>query len=246
VSPVRRPEVLYVRSWRRKPPFFELLETVLKIPIHREGWRYIAVAVAINAALFAASLWVGIVFLPITIWCVLFFRDPERKTPHGKGLVISPADGKMLPLVYAVPPPELGLGDTPRARLSIFMDVFNVHVNRMPIDGRVIALNYRHGRFFNASFDKASEHNERMAIRIEPEENRDGSALAVIQIAGLIARRIKCDLFEGQKVRRGERFGIIRFGSRLDVYLPPDATVMVREKQHVRAGETVLAKLVTD
>ncbi len=218
----------------------------MRIPIHREGWRFIFLAVLINTALFAASRWAGLAFLPVTLWCILFFRDPERKTPQGRGLVISPADGKMLPIVNAVPPRELGMGDTPRLRLSIFMDVFNVHVNRMPVNGRVIALSYRHGRFFNASFDKASEHNERMAIRIEPEEKRDGGGLAVIQIAGLIARRIKCDLLEGQAVRRGERFGIIRFGSRVDVYLPPDAKVVVRERQHVRAGETVLAKLFDD
>jgi len=218
----------------------------LRIPIHREGWRFIIAAVVVNAALFALSRWAGLAFLPLTAWCILFFRDPERKTPQGRGLVISPADGKMLPMVRAVPPPELGMGETPRLRLSIFMDVFNVHVNRMPVNGRIVALSYRHGRFFNASFDKASEHNERMAIRIEPEEKRDGGGLAVIQIAGLVARRIKCDLLEGQAVRRGERFGIIRFGSRLDVYLPPDAKVIVRERQHVRAGETVLAKLVDD
>jgi len=218
----------------------------LRIPVHRDGWRFIIAAGILNAALFALSLWAGLAFLPITIWCAMFFRDPDRKTPDGKGLVISPADGKMLPVVRAVPPRELGMGELPRVRLSIFMDIFNVHVNRMPVDGRVIALNYRHGRFFNASFDKASEHNERMAIRIEPEEMRDGGGLAVIQIAGLVARRIKCDLLEGQIVRRGERFGIIRFGSRLDVYLPPDATVVVRENQRVKAGETVLAKFITD
>ena len=218
----------------------------MRIPIHRDGWRFIILAGIINAGLFAVWLPAGLVFLPITAWCILFFRDPERKAPEGKGLVISPADGKMLPVVRAVPPRELGLGDAPRVRLSIFMDIFNVHVNRMPVNGRVIALNYRHGRFFNASFDKASEYNERMAIRIEPEEKRDGGELAVIQIAGLIARRIKCDLLEGQTVRRGERFGIIRFGSRLDVYLPPDMTVVVRENQRVKAGETVLAKFITD
>jgi phosphatidylserine decarboxylase len=218
----------------------------LRIPIHPDGWRFIILAAIVNAALFAVSIWAGLVFLPITIWCALFFRDPERKTPEGHGLVISPADGKMLPVIRAVPPRELGMGETPRVRLSIFMDIFNVHVNRMPVNGRVISLNYRHGRFFNASFDKASEHNERMAIRIEPEEMRDGGGLAVIQIAGLVARRIKCDLLEGQTVRRGERFGIIRFGSRLDVYLPPDATVVVRENQRVKAGETVLAKFITD
>jgi len=219
----------------------------LRIPIHREGWPFIGPAIAVNAVLFAVSVWAGLVILPLTIWCVLFFRDPERKAPEGRGLVISPADGKLLPVIRAVPPPELGLGNTPRVRLSIFMDVFNVHVNRMPVNGRVTAMNYRHGRFFNASLDKSSEHNERMAIRVEPEEeNRGSDALAVIQIAGLIARRIKCDLLEGQSVRRGERFGILRFGSRLDVYLPPDATVVVRENQRVRAGETVLAKLACE
>ena len=219
----------------------------MRIPIHREGWPFIGPAIAVNAVLFAVSVWAGLVVLPLTIWCILFFRDPERKAPEGRGLVISPADGKLLPVIRAVPPPELGLGNTPRVRLSIFMDVFNVHVNRMPVNGRVTAMNYRHGRFFNASLDKSSEHNERMAIRVDPEEeNRGSDALAVIQIAGLIARRIKCDLLEGQSVRRGERFGIIRFGSRLDVYLPPDAAVVVRENQRVRAGETVLAKLACE
>ena len=219
----------------------------MRIPIHREGWPFIGPAIAVNAVLFAVSVWAGLVVLPLTIWCILFFRDPERKAPEGRGLVISPADGKLLPVIRAVPPPELGLGNTPRVRLSIFMDVFNVHVNRMPVNGRITAMNYRHGRFFNASLDKSSEHNERMAIRVDPEEeNRGSDALAVIQIAGLIARRIKCDLLEGQSVRRGERFGIIRFGSRLDVYLPPDAAVVVRENQRVRAGETVLAKLACE
>ena len=215
----------------------------MRIPIHREGWRFIGLAVVINATLFAIALWAGIVFLPFTLWCVLFFRDPDRMAPPGDGLVVSPADGKILPIVQAIPPAELGMGEMARLRLSIFMDVFNVHVNRIPVDGRVIALKYRKGRFINASFDKASEHNERMAIRIDAKEKGDAGALAVIQIAGLIARRIKCDLSEGQDVRCGERFGIIRFGSRLDVYLPPGATIMVREKQRVRAGETVLAKL---
>ena len=215
----------------------------MRIPIHREGWRFIAPAVLVNAALLWLYLPLGLVCLPFTIWCVAFFRDPERVTPKGAGLVISPADGKLLPVISAVPPAELEMGDTPRLRLSIFMNVFNVHVNRMPVDGRVIALNYKAGRFFNASFDKASIHNERMAIRVEPEENQDGGGLAVIQIAGLVARRIKCDLVRGQKMRRGERFGIIRFGSRLDVYLPPGSAVKVAAGAHVKAGETVLATL---
>jgi phosphatidylserine decarboxylase len=156
-------------------------------------------------------------------------------------LIVSPADGRLLPLVRAVPPAELGMGPEPRLRLSIFMDVFNVHVNRMPVDGTVVALSYREGRFFNASFDKASEHNERMSARIRVEGRAEAADLAVVQIAGLVARRIKCDLVPGQQVRRGARYGIIRFGSRLDVYLPAGAAPLVSPRQHVKAGETVLA-----
>jgi phosphatidylserine decarboxylase len=212
----------------------------LRIAIHREGWPFIAIFLVINLLLLAASNWAALAFLPFTVWCVAFFRDPDRTAPSGPGLIVSPADGRILPIVSARPPVELGLGDAPRPRLSIFMNVFNVHVNRNPVDGTVTRLAYRHGRFFNASFDKASEHNERMASRIRLD---GGAELAVVQIAGLIARRIKCDLKEGQTVRRGERFGIIRFGSRLDVYLPPGAKVAVTVGQHVKAGETILASL---
>ena len=208
--------------------------------IHREGWPFIAIFLAVNLLLFAISKWAGLAFLPFTVWCVAFFRDPDRTTPTGPGLIISPADGRMLPVVSAAPPAELDMGGAPLLRLSIFMNVFNVHVNRNPADGTAVRLAYRHGKFFNASFDKASEHNERMAARIRLE---GGGELAVVQIAGLIARRIKCDLREGQIVRRGERFGIIRFGSRLDVYLPPGAQIAVAEGQHVKAGETVLARM---
>jgi phosphatidylserine decarboxylase len=179
--------------------------------------------------------------VPLTLWCIAFFRDPARATPTGEGLIISPADGKLLPISHVVPPPELDMGSEPRLRLSIFMDVFNVHVNRVPIDGKIMALKYRKGRFFNASFDKASEHNERMSIRIRAEQREATDDLAVVQIAGLVARRIRCDLVPGQHVSRGERFGIIRFGSRLDVYLPP-GTIVLAKDQRVRAGKTVLAK----
>jgi phosphatidylserine decarboxylase len=213
----------------------------LRIPIHRDGWRYIALFLAANLLLFKLSPWAALVFAPLTLWCVAFFRDPERATPGGEGLIISPADGKLLPITHAVPPAELDMGSEPRLRLSIFMDVFNVHVNRVPIDGKIMALKYRKGRFFNASFDKASEHNERMSIRIRPEQRGATDDLAVVQIAGLVARRIRCDLVPGQHVSRGERFGIIRFGSRLDVYLPP-GTVVLAKNQRVIAGKTVLAK----
>ena len=198
---------------------------------------------AINLLAFLLAAWLGWLLLPITIWCVAFFRDPERKTPQEPDLIICPADGKLLPIVDAPPPAELGMGLSPRPRLSIFMNVFNVHVNRNPVSGKVIALSYRAGKYFNASFDKASIHNERMSVRLRP-EGEDGEArdLAVVQIAGLVARRIVCDLAQGQGVRRGERFGIIRFGSRVDVYLPPGTEILVQPGMTTRAGETILAR----
>ena len=215
----------------------------LRLPIHRDGWRFIALFVAADLVLFMLSPWAGLAFAPFTLWCIAFFRDPDRVTPKGEGLIVSPADGKLLPISQVVPPPELDLGAEPRLRLSIFMDVFNVHVNRMPVDGQIMALKYKKGRFFNASFDKASEHNERMSIRIRGKQREAADDLAVVQIAGLVARRIRCDLILGQHVRRGERFGIIRFGSRLDVYLPP-GTIVLAKNQRVKAGETVLAKFL--
>ena len=213
----------------------------MRIPIHREGWPYIAIAAGIDLVAFAFLPWLGLVLLPVALWVVAFFRDPERTPPPGDNLILSPADGKMLPLVEAMPPAELGLGPTPLIRLSIFMNVFNVHVNRIPCNGTVAGLAYRPGKFINASFDKASEDNERMAVRLRLKPS--GVDLAVVQIAGLVARRIKCDLKDGEDVCRGDRFGIIRFGSRLDVYLPAGARVLVKPGQTVTAGETALAEL---
>jgi len=216
----------------------------VRIPIHREGWPAIGIFVGLTAILFLLTGPFGWIGVPLSVWCIWFFRDPERATPAGAGLVISPADGRVLPSAVAPPPPELGMGDTPLTRISIFMNVFNVHVNRVPCEGTVIALAYRPGKFFNASFDKASEHNERMAAHIRS-TGPDGREidLAVVQIAGLVARRIKSDLTEGQQVTRGDRYGIIRFGSRLDVYLPQGIAPLVAEGQHVKAGETLLADL---
>ena len=227
------------------PGVGSLKDADVRIPIHREGWRFIAIFVAIDLLLFALSPWLGAAFLPLVLWCVAFFRDPERTTPTGPGLITSPADGRLLPIVKAAPPRELDMGSEPRTRLSIFMDVFDVHVNRIPADGTVVALSYREGRFFNASFDKASEHNERMSARLRLTNAGDAQDFAVVQIAGLVARRIKCDLSQGQPVRRGERYGIIRFGSRLDLYLPDGAKVLVQARQRVKAGETVLATMAT-
>jgi phosphatidylserine decarboxylase len=212
---------------------------VVRLKLHPDGWPYIAIAVALNALLFVLAGWWGLLLVPVSVWCIAFFRDPERTIPQGEGLVVSPADGVLLPVVQAAPPAELGMGDTPRTRLSIFMNVFNVHVNRVPADGTVAALSYRPGKFINASFDKASDDNERMSVRLRM---ANGAELAFVQIAGLVARRIRCDLRKDQQVHRGERFGIIRFGSRLDVYLPADATVRAVKGQKIVAGETVLAE----
>jgi phosphatidylserine decarboxylase len=216
----------------------------LRIPIHREGIPFIAIFITVNACVFWLSAIAGALFLPLTLWCIAFFRDPERTPPAGERLVISPADGVLLPIIEAMPPDELGLGGQPRKRLSIFMNVFDVHVNRMPVSGEVVALSYRPGRFFNASFDKASVHNERMAARLRPTGSLDPAAdLAVVQIAGLIARRIVCDLKVGDRVSQGARYGMIRFGSRLDVYLPLSARIVIKEGSVTKAGTTVLAEL---
>jgi phosphatidylserine decarboxylase len=207
--------------------------------IHREGWPFVAAACLFDLILFLGLPLAGWLFLPVAVWVIAFFRDPDRRVPEGPNLVICPADGRLLPIVQAAPPPELGLGPEPRTRLSIFMNIFNVHVNRIPCNGTVTTLAYRPGKFFNASFDKASALNERMGIRLRTQEGRD---IAVVQIAGLVARRIVCNVREGQSVCRGVRFGIIRFGSRVDVYLPDGARVLATAGQSVRAGETVLAE----
>ena len=209
--------------------------------VHKEGYPFIALFAAVNLLAFLFATWLGLLLLPITIWCAAFFRDPERATPQGDNLVICPADGKLLPIVDAAPPAELGMGDAVRPRLSIFMNVFNVHVNRNPVSGQVMALSYRPGKFFNASFDKASIHNERMSVRVKADT---GQEIAYVQIAGLVARRIVCDLAQGQHVQGGARFGIIRFGSRVDVYLPPGTEILVTPGMTTKAGETVLARLV--
>jgi phosphatidylserine decarboxylase len=216
----------------------------LRIPIHREGWPFIAIFAVVNAALYWLSPYAGVAFAPLSLWCIAFFRDPERTPPLGENLLVSPADGVLLPIADAAPPEELGLGGQPRKRLSIFMNVFDVHVNRMPVSGEVVALSYRPGRFFNASFDKSSVHNERMSARIRSAASRSpADDLAVVQIAGLVARRIVCDVRVGEKVARGARFGMIRFGSRLDVYLPLSAKIVIKEGSMTKAGETVLAEL---
>ncbi len=215
----------------------DVLSSVL-VPLHREGVRFVAIFAAATLVLFLISGFLGWIGVILTLWCAYFFRDPPRVTPTRPGLVVAPADGVVQMIEPAVPPAEMNLGDDPRPRISIFMNVFDVHVNRVPIDGDITAMAYRPGKFLNAALDKASEENERQAICIT---SPNGEEIVVVQIAGLIARRILCELAEGQTVRAGERFGMIRFGSRLDVYLEEGVAPLVVVGQRTIAGETVLA-----
>jgi phosphatidylserine decarboxylase len=212
------------------------------VPINRAGWPFIAIFAAVTVALALLSLWLGVIGVVLTLWCTYFFRDPPRCTPLRDGLVISPADGRIVMTQAAEPPPELELGPGPWTRVAIFMNVFDVHVNRIPIAGQVTRLAYKPGKFFNASLDKASEHNERQSVRIKtPEGVTNGATVGVVQIAGLVARRIKCDLADGHRVEAGNRFGLIRFGSRVDVYLPEGVPIFAVIGQRAVAGETVIA-----
>ena len=219
----------------------KMTDTFIK-PMHPEGRKFVAIFAAISVIL--ALIWepLGWLGLGLTVWCYYFFRDPKRATPTRDGLVISPADGIVSLIEKAVPPAELGMSDAPLTRVSVFMSVFNCHVNRAPIGGTVKAIAYRPGKFFNASMDKASSDNERNSLCIEME---DGCQIAVVQIAGLVARRIVCFTSEGSALKTGERFGLIRFGSRLDVYLPDGVHPMVNLGQTIVAGETVLADLTS-
>jgi phosphatidylserine decarboxylase len=206
-------------------------------PIHPEGYPFIggfAFASLVLFWLWSPLGWIGVL---LTVWCALFFRDPVRVTPIREGIVVAPADGRVSMVVQAVPPAELGLGDKPLPRISIFMSVFNCHVNRSPVAGRIERIAYRPGKFINAELDKASDDNERNSLVISTPAGRIG----VIQIAGLVARRIVSFVHEGQTLGAGERFGLIRFGSRLDVFLPDGAKALVSEGQTAIAGETVLA-----
>ena len=219
-----------------------MLSTVIK-PVHREGYPFIGIFAAVTLVLFLIWQplgWIGVI---LTIWCYYFFRDPDRHTPQRAGLLVSPADGVISLIEPAVPPAELNLGDAALTRVSVFMNVFNCHVNRTPIAGTISAVSYRPGKFLNASLDKASVDNERNSVAVEM---ADGRKIAVVQIAGLVARRIVCEVKPGDVLETGERFGMIRFGSRLDVYLPEGVHPLVSLGQTMVAGETVLADLTSD
>tara|TARA_B100000768_G_scaffold150855_1_gene145792 strand:+ start:5741 stop:6433 length:693 start_codon:yes stop_codon:yes gene_type:complete len=211
---------------------------VIAVPMHPEGRKFVAIFAAITAALWLVwepLFWIGV---GMTVWCYYFFRDPVRSVAQKPGLILSPADGVVSLITKTVPPVEMLLGDKPLTRVSVFMNVFNCHVNRAPMAGEVIAITYHHGKFVNASLDKASEHNERNSITIEA---ADKTRIGVTQIAGLVARRIVCFTKLGNGLSVGERFGLIRFGSRLDVFLPEGIEPAVGLGQTAVAGETILA-----
>lgn len=219
-----------------------MIETIRKailVPVNPAGRPFIGGFALAALLLWMISGFLGILGLIATLWCVYFFRDPDRYTPVRGGLIVSGADGIVSAVEPAAPPAELGLPDRPLTRISVFLNVFDVHVNRLPIDGTIGAVRYRPGKFLNAALDKASEDNERNAVRID---TPDG-AVVVVQIAGLIARRIKCWIREGEAAKAGARFGLIRFGSRVDVYLPEGVAALVAPGQRCIAGETVIADL---
>lgn len=211
------------------------------VPIHKEGYPFIVIFFVISLLLgliWTPLFWIGLI---LTVWCIYFFRDPERSTPQDSDLLISPADGTISSIKKVVPPKAFDLGSDELLRISIFMDVFSVHVNRAPIAGKIEKIIYNKGKFLNAELDKASEENENNAIIINSEHGK----IAVVQVAGLLARRISCWVKEGDELEAGQRFGLIRFGSRVDLYLPETLLEQVDVDQKTIAGETLLAKVRT-
>ena len=208
-------------------------------PINPEGYPFIGAFALASLVLFLLWTPLGWLGTVLTLWCAYFFRDPPRVTPVSDRLVVSPADGRVSLVADALPPPELALGDKPLPRVSVFMSVFDCHVNRAPVSGPIERIVYTPGKFLNADLDKASEDNERNALVIGAAAGRVG----VVQIAGLIARRIVCWVKEGQQIGAGERIGMIRFGSRVDVYLPAGTVPLVSVGQTSLAGETIIAEI---
>ena len=222
-----------------------LIDTITDaiVPVHSEGYKFLAIGAGLSLLLF--WLWPPLAWLAvlITAWIAYFFRDPPRVTPLRDGLIVAPGDGRISAIERVRPPVELGLGDSPCIRISTFLSVFDVHINRSPVAGRIVRSVYVPGSFLNASLDKASEENERRALVIA---TASGAEIGVVQIAGLIARRIVTFVKEGDNVGIGERFGLIRFGSRVDLYLPPEHGALVAVGQRAVGGETVLADLKSD
>ncbi len=217
-----------------------LLDTITKffVPVHKDGYKFVAAFAGVAVLLFWVSDVLGAFGAVMTLYCAYFFRDPERFPPSGKGLVIAPADGRISAIEEIAPPKELDLDGEKRMRISIFLSVFDVHINRSPVAGKITKMVYVPGKFLNAELDKASEENERQCLTLE---TSGGTRIGCIQIAGLIARRIVTFVQEGATLEAGERFGLIRFGSRTDIYLPPGAKPLVKVGQTAVGGETVLS-----
>lgn len=213
----------------------------IKSPIHEDGWKFVGIFALITLALFALNTTLGWLGTLLTGWCFYFFRNPNRVTPVRENLVVSPADGIVSLIREVHPPAEYALGSEKRYRISVFLNVFDVHVNRIPFGGIVEKIIYHPGKFFNASLDKASEFNERQTVIVKHGDTK----IAFTQIAGLIARRIRCDIKEGQEVNTGNLYGLIRFGSRVDIYLPEGINPMVAIGQRMISGETVIADLAS-
>jgi phosphatidylserine decarboxylase len=221
-----------------------LLDTIINafVPIHRDGYKFVFALGVATLLLFLVAPPLGWIAAIATAWCAYFFRDPDRVVPSRAGLVVSSADGKIVSVATCVTPPrEFALPAEPRSRVSVFLSIFDVHIVRSPLAGRVVRSHYVPGAFLNAELDKASEENERRALVIETES---GEAVGVMLIAGLVARRIVTFVGEGTSVARGERIGLIRFGSRVDVYLPGATNVLAAPGQTAIGGETVIAEFV--
>jgi phosphatidylserine decarboxylase len=209
-------------------------------PLHREGYRMLAIAVIITMLLILINKILGVIGFVLTVWVYYFFRDPERYPINDDGFLVSPADGVISLIVNVRGPKELNMENKEFQRVSVFMNVFNCHVNRVPVTGKIDEIFYKPGKFIDASLDKASEDNERNLIKYS---NNTGKTFAIVQIAGLVARRIVCEVKEGQNLNQGDRIGIIRFGSRVDLYFDNDYKLLAKQGQTVVAGESLLAKI---
>lgn len=209
-------------------------------PLHREGYRMLAIAVIITMLLILVNKILGVIGFVLTVWVYYFFRDPERYPINDDSFLVSPADGVISLIVNVRGPKELNMENKEFQRVSVFMNVFDCHVNRVPVSGKIDEIFYKPGKFFDASLDKASEDNERNLIKYS---NKSGKTFAIVQIAGLVARRIVCEVKEGQNLNQGERIGIIRFGSRVDLYFDNDYKLLAKQGQTVVAGESLLAKI---
>ena len=209
-------------------------------PLHREGYRMLVIAVIITMLLILINKILGVIGFVLTVWVYYFFRDPERYPINDDGFLVSPADGVISLIVNVRGPKELNMENKEFQRVSVFMNVFDCHVNRVPVSGKIDEIFYKPGKFFDASLDKASEDNERNLIKYS---NKSGKTFAIVQIAGLVARRIVCEVKEGQNLNQGDRIGIIRFGSRVDLYFDNDYKLLAKQGQTVVAGESLLAKI---